>query len=105
MQFSQADRDLVDSGGEFAVVVSCSPMSQQLETQLFGDPTTVFNRDLDGHECRVDHVLNVQLSGAQHDAFFWVLEDVVVEQWAFWTERPVALLRRGCGSQWTTGLS
>ena len=70
---------LLESGGKLGVTLSYWPMLRQMDTLLFGNAASVFERDSDGHERHLDRRLNIFGSAAQHGGFFREMEDAVVD--------------------------
>src|SRR6185437_13304040 len=70
---------LVGSGAKLGVTLSYWPMLRQVDTLLFGNAASVFERDSEGYERHLDRRLNVFGSAAQHGGFFREMEDAAVD--------------------------
>ncbi|MBP2000176.1 polyketide synthase PksN [Paenibacillus shirakamiensis] len=82
-----------------ATIASYAPMLEQISEVLFGDCTTIFSRDIHGHERHVDRQLNVLGSGFQHEKYFLDLEEIIL---AIFSQEPLAeqpkyIADMGCG--------
>lgn len=90
---------LVDRALNTGVTVSYTPMLRRMHEVLFGDPSSVFAQDAEGHESHIDRHLNVIGSGFQHDRFFADMDEVVC---AIFDAEPLArqptcVADMGCG--------
>ncbi|HDR9511993.1 TPA: GNAT family N-acetyltransferase, partial [Burkholderia cepacia] len=74
-----AGQYLVSSGAALSVAVSYQTMLARIETLLFGEAGSVFERGATGHERHLDRPLNVTGSGAQHQIYFEAFEVLMVD--------------------------
>jgi hypothetical protein len=90
---------LVEGGSKLGAVLSYWPMFRQMDTLLFGNAASVFERDSEGGERRLDRRLNIFGSTAQHGIFFREMEDAVVDCFDGLPpdEQPTYIADLGCG--------
>lgn len=82
-----------------AALMSYFPMISHIDTLLFGDAKTVFQRHLNGQESHIDRTLNVIGSGFQHEHFFADLTETLGHLFDRlpYDEQPKYIIDMGCG--------
>lgn len=98
-QFTEVGFFIFQSPLSLGIVASYRPMLRQIDTLLFGDPSSVFTRDQNGHEQHVDRILNVESSSFQHEKYFLnmsVIVESIFNQYPIY-EQPKYVVDMGCG--------
>ena len=92
-------RQLLDVIWRAAIIGSYQPMLSDMDTLLFGDCQSVFNRMPLGFEGHVDRTLNVLGSGIQHDVYFNQLIESALSLFDSddFDEQPRYIMDIGCG--------
>ncbi len=82
-----------------AALMSYFPMFSRIDTLLFGDSTSVFQRQLSGQETHIDRTLNVIGSGFQHEHYFADLTETLGHLFNRipYDEQPKYIIDMGCG--------
>jgi len=82
-----------------AALMSYFLMFSHIDTLLFGDAKTVFQRQLNGQESHIDRTLNVIGSGFQHEHYFADLTDTLGHLFNRipYDEQPKYIIDMGCG--------
>ncbi|MCP5005244.1 MAG: GNAT family N-acetyltransferase, partial [Planctomycetes bacterium] len=97
--FTEPGKEIFNKTGVLAIGPSYRPMLFRMDQLLFGDSTSVFNRNQLGEESHVDRLLNVSGSGYQHVRYFNDAEAGVITIFNQFPlkNQPRAIADMGCG--------
>ncbi|MCW4470083.1 class I SAM-dependent methyltransferase [Flavobacterium sp. MFBS3-15] len=98
-QFTETGLFYAKRASAYGVTVSYLPTFARIEEMIFGDPTAL-RMVADGeNEIHVDREMNVWGSGGAHDAYFKVIDEILVRLFNLPIEQqPKGILDMGCGN-------
>lgn len=98
VQITQAGLYAISRAYAYGVTVSYLPTFLKVQELLFGDTSSLWENDADGHELHVDREMNVWGSGLSHQTYFRKITPTIVDIFNRpLDEQPRGLIDMGCG--------
>lgn len=98
-QFTPKGLFFAKRASAYGVTVSYLPTLRNLDSFIFGDPTTIRNQTAGNEEIHVDRAMNVWGSGGAHGAYFRALDEIIIDVFNKpIQEQPKGIIDVGCGN-------